>query len=185
MTTRLAVIDRITVFITGVLVLLLGLVPAGLYFNIPVVTDTLREIDRSKIGDIPLAGWYIWGLVALAIILVIIGGSMLVTNLRSRHFSKQEVTRPTDSGTTTVHVSKLAQTMGAYLAQYEAIDKVGTNVAMVGDRPTITFILTADPSAELGPLVALVESVEQDFRDAVDDMDMDTVYRLQLSRVEP
>ncbi|STC69610.1 hypothetical protein [Corynebacterium pilosum] len=184
MKTSLAVIDRLTIFLVGVLLLVAGLVPAGLFFDIPYVSDWLRGIDRSVLTDTADSGWYIWALIALAALLIIGGVSMMVNNLRGRGFSKREVTGEDDPGTTTIHLAKFAQAIGNYLCQNEAINKVDTSVATIGKRPTITFTLDTDPSADLQAIVDLIDGMEVDLRDAVEDMDIDTVYKLHLSRVE-
>ena len=52
-------------------------------------------------------------------------------------------------------------------------------------RPTIEFTVTARPEADLTKLNDMIETSEADLRDAIEDVDIDTVYRLHMDKVEP
>ena len=59
MTRTLAFFDRLIIFLLGLLLLLGGLIPAALYWNIPYVSDFVRDINRSMIADVPGMNWYL------------------------------------------------------------------------------------------------------------------------------
>ncbi|MHA2788039.1 hypothetical protein ACXZ66_02675 [Corynebacterium sp. S7] len=184
MTHTLSFFDRLVTLIAGAILVAAGLVPIGLYFDIPYLSPWLHSINFGVLTSLHESSWYPWALGIIAFVLVVIGLSMLGTNLRGRGFSRSDV-RDDDSGKTTVHLARMASAMGDYMKESEPVTGVDTSVAMVKKRPTITFTVAADPHADLRTLVTLIENVEADFRDAVEDLDIDTVYKLHLNRVDP
>ena len=62
--------------------------------------------------------------------------------------------------------------------------KATQSVAYVGKRPTVTFTITANPDYELETIISFVEQMVTDFCDAVDTMDIDTVFKLHLDKVK-
>ncbi|WIM68074.1 hypothetical protein QP027_01365 [Corynebacterium breve] len=184
MTPVLSFFDRFAVFICGLLLVVAGLYPLALYFDIPRVSSVVRAWDRSVVADLPQWSWYPWVLGLLCVIFAAVGISMIVANLRKRSFTRRELNDDHQSGNTTVHIGQLAGAMGTILQQTEAVTSVQAAVAMIKDRPTITFTVSADPHADLHDLVHVIEATEDNFRDAVEDLDLDTVYKLHLNRVE-
>lgn len=184
MTRTLAFFDRLIIFLLGLLLLLGGLIPAALYWDIPYVSDFVREFNRSMIADVPGANWYTSALIAALVISVILGFWMILPNIRSRGFSNRalEPTRP-DMGDTKVNVARVAQAACNHVEKTELVNKATQSVAYVGKRPTATFTITANPEYEFETLVAFVEQVDADFRDAVDTMDIDTVFKLHVDKV--
>lgn len=183
MTTRQSFFDRLAVFLTGLLLLLAGLAPAGLYFTVPYASDWLGSLNRSTWSSLVSAGWYPWALGALAVVSGIVGLSMIVTNVLGRGFTRREFDHD-DEGNTVVHFGRLATAMGTYMTDGETVTGVDSTVSMVKNTPTITFTIHATPYAGYNELIALVESVDRDFRDAVEDMELATVYKLHLNRVD-
>ena len=54
---------------------------------------------------------------------------------------------------------------------------------MVGQRPTATFTVFANPEYPLDDAVRIIEAADQDFRMANHTMDIDSVWKLQLDRI--
>ena len=54
----------------------------------------------------------------------------------------------------------------------------------MGQRPTVTFTINANPNVELDTIISFAEQMDTDFRDAVDTMDIDTVFKLHLDKVK-
>jgi len=52
-------------------------------------------------------------------------------------------------------------------------------------RPTLQYTVTANPDTPVERLTAAVETNERDFRAAFPDADLDTIYKLQFSKVGP
>lgn len=184
MTRKLSFFDRLAVFLAGLILVFIGLIPVGLYFDIPVVSEWMRSLDRAGVATVQDWSWYPWALGGIAALLIILGLPMIVANLRGRGFSRSTFEDP-EIGKTTVHLGRMASAIGDYLKQSEPVTGVDSSVAMVKKRATISFTVHADPHADLRTLVHLIESIEEDFRDAIEDLDMDTVYKIHLDKVEP
>ncbi|WP_018297789.1 hypothetical protein [Corynebacterium lubricantis] len=184
MTHKLSFFDRLAALIAGLLLVVGGLIPVGFYFEIPYVSPWLRSLDFQPVLQLHQQSWYVWALGIIAFVLVVVGGSMLATNLRGRGFSRRD-TGDEETGKTTLHIGRLAGAIGDHMKESEPVTGVDSSVSMVKQRPTITFTVHADPHADLRMLVHLIENVEADFRDAVEDLDIDTVYKLHLNRVDP
>nr|VDG62304.1 Uncharacterised protein [Streptococcus thermophilus] len=184
MTRTLAFFDRLIIFLLGLLLLLGGLIPAALYWNIPYISDFVRDINRSLIADVPGMNWYTAALVAALIASVILGLWMILPNIRSRGFNNRAIaTANPTMGDTRVNVARLAQAACNYAESTELINTASQSVSYVGQRPTATFTITANPEFDFETIVAYVEQIDADFRDAVDTMDIDTVFKLHLDKV--
>ena len=184
MTRTLAFFDRLIIFLLGLLLLLGGLIPAALYWNIPYVSDFVRDINRSMIADVPGMNWYTGALIAVMAASIILGLWMILSNIRSRGFNNRAIAPANPAlGETRVNVARLAQAACNYAESTEPITKATQNVSYVGQRPTATFTITANPEFDFETIVAHVEQLDEDFRDAVDTMDIDTVFKLRLDKV--
>ena len=87
MTKTLAFFDRLLVFVVGLLLLLAGLVPAALRWDIPYASDVVKRLDRPYLGQIPSESWYQTALIAAAIASLLLGLWFILANIRTRAFS--------------------------------------------------------------------------------------------------
>lgn len=185
MTKTLAFFDRLLVFLLGLALLLAGLVPAALYWDIPYVSEFLGRLDRPALTEIPTESWYNPALLTTAIIAFILGLWILLANIRSRAFSNRAIT-PADPahGDTIINVQRLSEAAcDALVKRNDAITRADSKVAMEGQRPTATFTVTADPAYSFNEVIVILENANEDFRMANDTMDIDTVWKLQLDRI--
>lgn len=184
MTKGLAFFDRLITFLIGLVLLLAGLLPAALYWDIPYVSDWLNQFDRSAIATVRDQSWYNTALIVTALLLFLLGLWFILANVRSRAFSNREIT-PADPahGETIINVQRLSEAACATLSSEQAIAKADCRVAMVGQRPTATFTVTAQPEYQLEEAVQAIERANEDFRIANHTMEIDTVWKLHLDRV--
>lgn len=184
MSKTLAFFDRLITFLIGLLLLLAGLIPAALFWDIPYVTDYLNRFDRAQFNELDAKSWYNNALLATAIVLFLLGLWFVLANIRSRAFSNREI-QPADPehGETVINVERVAGAACDALEQSEAVQKAECKVATVGERPTATFTVTGDPAYSLEDLVELIERANEDFRVANHTMEIDTVWQLHFDRV--
>lgn len=184
MTKGLAFFDRLITFLTGLLLLLAGLLPAAYYWDIPYVSDWLNQYNRANLTEVPFASWYKTALIIAALVLFLLGLWFILANIRSRAFSNREIAAadPTH-GDTVINVQRVAEAACDSLAQSEAISKAACKVAMVGKRPTATFTVTANPAYSFDDAIAAIEAANEDFRIANHTMEIDTVWKMHLDRV--
>ncbi|QYH20281.1 hypothetical protein JKI95_05060 [Corynebacterium aquatimens] len=111
MTKGLAAFDRVIVFILGLLLLLGGLIPAALYWDIPYVSEFLNDnFNRGEIAEFSAYSGYETGLIITAIIAFLLGLWFIVANIRSRAFSNREITAADPAhGETIINVQRVAE----------------------------------------------------------------------------
>lgn len=184
MTRTLAFFDRLIIFLLGLLLLAGGLVPAALYWDIPYVSEFVRGINRSLLSDVPGMNWYTTALVGTLIGSIILGLWLILPNIRNRGFSNRFIApAQPELGDTRINVARVAEAACRHAEQSEIVTQAKQSVAFVGDRPTVTFTVTANPDFSLETVASYVEQMDADFRDAVDTMDIDTVFKLHLDKV--
>lgn len=186
MSKGLEIFDRILVFLLGLGLIALGLIPVGLYYDIPVWSDITDTLDRNFIGEIPKQDWYGPVLIVTCLALAVIGFWLVLANIQNRGFNRRALA-PADprGGDTIINVSRLAAAACTHAETLEPIAHASQSVAFVGDRPTATFTVTGNPEYDFNAIFAAVEEIDADFTDAVDSMDIDTVYKVQLDRIAP
>lgn len=184
MTPALSFLDRIAVFLTGLLLIAAGLVPAALYWRVPWVSERLLALDRGRLARLPGESWWAAALIGALAALVVLGLWFILANIRNRAFSNRRVD-PADAGhgDTTLNVQRIAEAACGQLEASPMVDKATTSVATVGRRPTATFTVTASPAAPIADVARLLEEADADLTAACPGVDIDTVYKLQLDRI--
>ncbi|WP_165164595.1 hypothetical protein [Corynebacterium qintianiae] len=184
MTRALSAVDRLLVFLCGCTLLGAGLAPAALYWDVPYASEFVASLDRARLSSLPQSPWYPYALAGALTVALVLGAWLVYSNIRSRAFTTRPVT-PADGkhGDTVFHLQRVAQAACEHMSASEVVDNAQATVAMVRDRPTVTFTVTADPGYTLRETVSFVESAERDFVEACGAMDIDTVYKLHLDRI--
>lgn len=180
-----AFIDRFIFFLLAIGLIVFGLWPVLVYFDVQFAKDLALWRDPQAWQQLPEQDWYeylLWGVLVGS---VIIGLWLIIINLRRRTFSRVDSSASDSAGNITMHIGHLAQTVTAQLETDSDITSAKHKVSIDRKRPTIEFTIHARPEVDLNKLNDMVESSEADLRDAIEDVDIDTVYRLHLNKVEP
>ena len=184
MTKGLSFLDRLVVFLFGLLLIVAGFVPVALYWDIPYVSEWINQFNRASLSEVTLYSWYNTALIVAAIVLFLLGLWFILANIRSRAFSNREVAAADPAhGDTVINVQRVAEAACTAITQAPSISRVSCKVAMVGNRPTATFTVTANPAYDLSDAISAIEDANEDFRVANHTMEIDTVWKLQLDRV--
>ncbi len=185
MTKGLAFFDRLIIFLLGLVLIAGGLIPVALFWEIPYLSPFVRELNRSALTGVPGMTWYTGALIASLVVSLILGLLMILPNIRSRAFNNRNLTpAQPELGKTRINVARVAQAACNHAETTEVVNKATQSVAYVGKRPTVTFTITANPDYELETIISFVEQMDTDFCDAVDTMDIDTVFKLHLDKVK-
>lgn len=184
MTRKLAALNRIVTFLVGAVLIAAGLVPAALYWNIPVVSGSVARLDRARLADLPDQRWFFPAAVAALVLLLAFGLWLILANIRSRAFDH----RPTEpaglrDGSTVVNVRRVADAACAALAAHPLITRAACRVAYAGARPTATFTVVPAPALPLEEVAGLIEAADAQFADALEGIDLDTVYKVEIDRI--
>ena len=184
MTRTLAFVDRLIIFLLGLLLIVGGLIPAALYWDIPYVSDFVEQFNRSMVADVPGMNWYTAALIITLALSTILGMWMILANIRNRGFNNRTIaTALPGMGDTRINVARIAQAACNHAESTELVNKASQSVAYVGDRPTATFTITANPEFSFDSIITYIEQIDADFRDAMDTMDIDTVFKLHVDKV--
>lgn len=184
MSKTLSFFDRLIVFLTGLALLVAGLIPMAYYWDIPYVSDFLNGYDRQALADVPDATWYRNALIIALIVLLILGVWFFLANIRSRAFSVRDiVSADSQHGESTINVARVAAAACSFLEKSEMITQAKSKVAVVGNRPTARFTVIASPSYSLDDVARFLEGADEDFRLANHTMEIDTVWELHFDRV--
>ena len=143
MSKTLAFFDRFVVFLLGLLLLLAGLLPAAMYWDIPYVSDYVDRLNRGELAELPNRSWYTDALLATAVALFLLGLWFVLANIRSRAFSNRSIeAADPEHGETIINVQRLGDAACAALTQSEAVQKADCRTAVERERPTATFTVT-------------------------------------------
>ncbi|MDK8879404.1 hypothetical protein [Corynebacterium sp. MSK008] len=184
MTKTLSFFNRLAVFLLGLLLILAGLFPIAEYWQIPYLVDAADFLDRTRLIDLAYQDYYITALIIGAIVAAILGLWILLANIRSRAFSNRGIL-PADPehGETVINVQRVSEAACSSLEHANEIRRASSKVAMVGQRPTATFTVFANPEYPLEDAIRVIEAADQDFRMANHTMEIDTVWKLHLDRI--
>lgn len=180
-----AFIDRFIFFLISIGLIVFGLWPVLVHFDVQFAKDLALWRDPEAWKTLPEQDWYeylLWGVLAGSII---IGLWLIIINLRRRTFPRLGSSASDEDGEITLHIGHIAKAMTAQLETDSDISSAKHKVSIDRKRPTIEFTITARPEADLSKLNDMIETSEDDLRDAIDDVDIDTVYRLHMNKVEP
>lgn len=176
-------LDR-TIFILLALVLIvLGVWPILMYFNVEFATELARWVQHDVWASVPEQSWYIYVLVATGIIALFFGIWLTITNVRSHRFNAIESAISDDAGSVTTLFNSAGQGIAQSLAKQPGIQSAKSKVSIIEKQKTLTFTVLAQATTELAEVRRLVEESEQDFRSAFPDAAVRTVYNLHFDKV--
>lgn len=183
MSTKLAGINRFFTFLIAVALIALGIFPLLLHLNVPQARTISDSISAEAIGSAPDQPWWPWALGLTTVIAAVLGIWVILANLNSRRFSRMESSASTDNGSIGLSIDSIADAVTEDLETIPEVTSVSSTVAYDRSRPTVRYIIKADNTVSVPELKTRVERAESYFRDAVEDVDVDTVYQLKLSPI--
>ncbi|MCZ9309437.1 alkaline shock response membrane anchor protein AmaP [Corynebacterium uberis] len=184
MSRGLAGLDRTVIFLLSLIAIAAGLWGIGVWANIDVANQIGQHIDAGQIKTFQDTVWYEVTLWAVLILGVILGIWWILANLNPRGFNRVRSSASNHSGAIDLALQRIASAVDEHLEELPRVNRVNHKVAMDRSRPTIAWTVNAEATADLGQLRQAIEQSERDFRTAVRDVDVDTVYKLHLSPVE-
>lgn len=177
----LATVDRIIVFLVGLIALAGGLWFAALRFDCPPAKDLARRVDTQRIAEVPQQGWYLYLLIGILVVSVILGLWIIIANIRPHGFNRVRSSASAPEGTIGLTMAKIADGVGESIEhQVPRVESVRQKVSVDRNRPTVRWTINAHPGIRLEQLRAVLEQSERDFREAIRDVDVDTTYRLHV-----
>lgn len=185
MNARISLLDRITVLLAGILILVGGAWAVGLFLNVPLAQALADRIDSSAWLTAPSAGWFDPVLIITGLLSGGLGGGLIALNLRRYRISRVVSPASDALGSIEVDLATLAAAVARQLEEHPRVESVQATVADSWDRPTLTLTLRAHADTNIPALRALLNQTERELRGAVPGIDVDTVYRIHLYPVEP
>lgn len=184
MTRKTAGLDRLIVFVVGLVVLLVGVWAALWAFEVPVahqISDTYRpEVLHTFLNS----QWFPATLLLIAVITAVAGIWLLLANLRRHSFNQVTTLIGADDGHVSIATARLASALGQQLQRNPDVTTVQSTLREDRGRPTITWTIHSKPSVRMPQLIEEIEQAEQDLRLAIPEVDLDSRYLVQLRPVE-
>lgn len=184
MSKGLAAVDRIILFLLGLISLLSGLLPILIYFNVDFANYLAEWVDHDTWANLSQQPWFFTLLIVLTIVSALIGLWLIIANSRPRHFNRVNSSATNEDGTVHMQMSSLVGGIASSMEDLDGVHSVQKKVSYDRARPTAEFTVTASPETDVEKLRADIDLAEADFRDAFEDMDIDTVYRLHFDRLQ-
>ncbi|PFG27247.1 Uncharacterised protein [Corynebacterium renale] len=184
MSKQLAGWDRFLLILLGLIALAGGVYGALVYFQVPQVMDFNAQFDARHLTDFAATGWMDVALGVVTLLCVILGLAYLISNLRARRFNKRPSSASNEDGSIDIAVARIAAAVSTQLSEFPRVNDTRHKVAMDRHRPTMQWTIKADPTIDIKALRSHLQSVEQDVRAAIGDMDIDTRFILNLGPVE-
>ncbi len=183
MSTKLAGFERFIFFILGVALLALGVFGVTLWLDIPEANDLADQINLTAVEGVEQHTGYEVALWVTAILGVLLGLWFLIANLRRRSFNKVPSDASNEDGTIDLSISQIASAVSSWIEKYPRVESVSHKVAMDRKRPTVTWRVDAQPTADVAGLKQYLEETETDFRHAVQNVDVDTRFLIHFDKV--
>lgn len=184
MTRRTATLDRIVVFLLGLVLLLGGIWTIGLYFDVPLAQRMADHIDFPAWRAAQQQGWFDALLAGLLVISALLGVGLIAANLRPYRIGRVPSPASGPDGYIDINLSMLADGVAAEIGRHPRVDTVQHEVREMWGRRTMTWTVRARPGVDVPALRHVLEKAEQDVRAALPGLDVDTVYRIHLYPVE-
>lgn len=192
MSRLVAGIDRIIVFLVGLVLLAVGVWAVALAFNVDIATQLGSWYDHSKLTHFLNGPWYPWALLLIAIATIIVGVWQFKANVSQRRFNavspqpeEKNANEGGDAaGTLSVNTTQLAAAAAEAFRTNEDVTKVTSSTRYDRARPTINWTIHAQPALNVDNLVQQIEANDADLAAALPGVDVDTRYFIELDAVK-
>ncbi|AKK10332.1 alkaline shock response membrane anchor protein AmaP [Corynebacterium uterequi] len=184
MTRFLAGLDRVIIFLVGVIVLAVGVWALAFSLNVPLAHEIGRWYDQPMLERFFASPWFPTALIALAVAGVVLGLWWLLANIRPRGFNRVTSQENAGTGDVTISTSQVASAVADRLSQTRGVNKVRTATKYDRARPTAVWTIQAEPQVDLNRLTREIDTAERDIREALPGIDVDTRYLIELAPVE-
>lgn len=182
MSRALATVDRLLFFLLGVILIVLGLWPILMHFDVGFANQAAEWVNHDVWGSLSEQSWWGYVLAGTAVVAFILGLWIIVANSRPHRFNKLTSSASNDEGQVTMSMNPIAGGIASALENLDGVETVDRRVTYDRKRPTIAYTVISSAEKPLAELRAEIEQCESDFRLAFPEMDVDTTYKLHYSK---
>lgn len=169
-------LDRVLSAVLGIALIAGGLLVVAWCAEVDIVRDLFGHADQQWYTDAPKQNWWPWALAAAAAGGMVLGGWLLLANVRPNRSGALELPTGAAVGTATVEAGKLAEATATLLRRApEVEDAHGVAVDVRGGR-TIRLTFTAKPDVPLEHLRRLAEKARTDIGRAIESDELATQF---------
>lgn len=177
---RIALLDRVLVFLLGALAVLGGLWTVGLFFNWPLAQSLADNIHFAAWRSAPDQGWFNAVLSLIMVASAAFGIWLIAVNVRRYRISRVYSPSSSTAGDIEINLATLASAVARQLEEDSRIDSVDHVVARSFGHNIMTLTLWAEPTVALPDLCSHLRETERDLRAALPGIDVTTRYRVHL-----
>ena len=176
-------IDRTIFILLGLLLIVLGVWPVLMYFNVEFANYLAEWVQHDVWAGLPEQSWYIYALIATGVLALFFGIWMAIANVRTHRFNSVESAVSDDDGSVKTLFNSAAQGIAQSLAKQPGIESAKSKVVVLEKQQSIIFTVLAKATTELSEVRRLIEETDSDFHSAFPDADIQTVYNLHFDKV--
>jgi hypothetical protein len=164
----LAGLDRFVSAIVGLALVVGGLLVIGWWAEVDTVRELFGYADQGWYKAAPQQNWWSWALAAATIGGLVLGGWLLLENVRPNRAGELELETGVALGTATLETGPLAEATAAILRRAPEVEEAtGTAVDDRGGR-TVRITITAKPDVPLEHLRRLADAAHADIVRAIE-----------------
>lgn len=180
----LSAVDRIICLLLGLALALGGLWAVLWVFEFAPARDLGSYYDADALAGFLGSQWYPVALAGTAVLAAVLSLWLLAVNLRRRRFNHVLSPRDTGLGEVSVALSAVARAVSDRLTQHPGVTAVTSTRQRDRGRPTMEWVVAAEPDVDLPALAATLDQTERDVRDALPGVEVKTRYLVHLRPVE-
>lgn len=185
MSRLLASIDRLIVFFLGLLALLGGSWSIGLFFNAPYSQRLADRIDNQLWLGAYHQEWFIFAAIAVVLLSILFSVLIITSNLRRHRITRVSSDASTPQGLIAYNLNQIGRAVTETLDDpFIHINSVSHKEWINRGRATMEFTIHAEGTINVEDLIPVIEQAESDIRSAVEDLDLDIVFKIHLGRLD-
>lgn len=140
---RTATLDRVMVFLLGLLLLLGGIWTIGLYLDVPAAQRLADFIDFPAWRTAQQERWFDALLAGILAVSALIGVWLISVNLRRYRIGRMSSPASGPDGYIDINLAMLAEGVAAEIGRHPRVDTVQHQVREMWGRPTMTWTVRA------------------------------------------
>ncbi|MGV0436591.1 alkaline shock response membrane anchor protein AmaP [Corynebacterium mastitidis] len=183
MSRALSAIDRIILILLGLLCLAGGAWGIGSWLRFEPVQRLTERLDASVLDGAEASPWFLAALWGVMILGALLGLWWIAANLRRRGFNRLRSQASSAHGSIDISMARMASAVDESLEDVPGVTRVRHKAAMDRSRPTIAWTIRAEATTDLVELRGAIERNEEDLRAALPEIDVDSVYKINLAPV--
>lgn len=158
---RTVLANRLVALLGGLLLTGTGAFALAWLWNAPLAREQLSRLDRPRIIDVPDQSWWTPALWFVLCAGLTTGIALLAVNLSRRRTSTVQLYDQVTDATLGVELGPVADGVAAELESLPGVRSVRGRAVVDRHLPTLSVVVTADPTIDVAEFTAAAEDTAQ------------------------